>query len=216
MLSTYEPVSELTPNQEFAKLASDEQIERTVKALEANGIHAVVAENGEEASRIFFELVPEGAEVFLGASVTLETLGIKDEIDKSGRYDSIRPKMFAMDRATQGREIRKLGSAPDYAAGSVHAVTENGQVLIVSNTGSQLGPYASGAGKIIWVVGAQKLVKDLDEGMKRIYEYDLPLETEHMRQLYNMGTNVSKVLIVNREIRPNRITMIIVKEELGY
>jgi len=216
MLSTYESVSELTPNQEFANLASDEQIERTVKALEANGIHAVVAENGEEARRIFFDLIPEGAEVFLGASVTLETLGIKDEIDKSGRYDSIRPKMFAMDRATQGREIRKLGSAPDYAAGSVHAVTENGQVLIASNTGSQLGPYASGAGKIIWVVGAQKLVKDLDEGMKRIYEYDLPLETEHMRQLYNMGTNVSKVLIVNREIRPNRITMIIVKEELGY
>jgi LUD domain len=208
--------SELTPNQEFANLASDEQIERTIKALEANGIQAVVAENGEEARRIFFELVPEGAEVFLGASVTLETLGIKDEIDKSGRYGSLRPMMFAMDRATQGREIRKLGGTPDYAAGSVHAVTEDGQVLIASNTGSQLGPYASGAGKIVWVVGAQKLVKDLDEGMRRIYEYDLPLETEHMRQLYNMGTGVNKVLIVNREIRPNRITMIIVKEELGY
>ena len=216
MLSTHEPVSELIPNQEFANLASDEQIERTVRALEANGIHAVVAENGEEARRMFFELVPEGAEVFLGASVTLETLGIKDEIDKSGRYDSLRPKVFAMDRATQGREIRKLGSAPDYAAGSVHAVTEAGQVLIASNTGSQLGPYATGAGKIVWVVGAQKLVKDLDEGFKRIYEYDLPLETEHMRQLYNTGTGVNKVLIVNREIRPNRITMIIVKQELGY
>jgi YkgG family uncharacterized protein len=208
--------SELTPNPAFAILASDEQIERTVEALEANGIHAVVAENGEEARRIFFELIPEGAEIFLGASVTLETLGIKDVIDKSGKYEAVRPKMFAMNRETQGREIRKLGGAPDYAAGSVHAVTEAGQVLIASNTGSQLGPYASGAGKIVWVVGAQKLVKDLDEGMKRIYEYDLPLETEHMRQLYNMGTGVNKVLIVNREIRPNRITMIIVKEELGY
>ena len=208
--------SELTPNQEFAKLADDEQIERTAKALEANGIHAVVAENGEEAKRIFFELVPEGAEIFLGASVTLETLGIKDKIDKSGRYDPIRPKMFAMDRATQGREIRKLGGAPDFAAGSVHAVTEDGQVLIASNTGSQLGPYAAGAGKVIWVVGAQKIVKDLDEGMKRIYEYDLPLEIEHMRQLYDASTGVNKVLIVNHEIRPNRITMIIVKEELGF
>src|SRR5215475_2050661 len=118
MLNTQDLVSELVPNREFAKLASDEQIERTVKALEANGIHAIVAENGEEAKRIFFELVPEGSEVFLGASVTLETLGIKDEIDKSGRFDSIRPKIFAMDRATQGREIRKLGGAPDYAAGS--------------------------------------------------------------------------------------------------
>ena len=216
MLVTSNTDLHLAPNEEFKQLASNEQIERTVEALAANGIHAIVAENGEEARRIFFDLVPEGAEVFLGASVTLETIGIKDVIDKSGKYEAVRPKMFAMDRSTQAREIRKLGGAPDYAAGSVHAVTEGGQVLIASNTGSQLGPYASGAGKVIWVVGAQKLVKDLDEGMRRIYEYDLPLETEHMRQLYNAGTGVNKVLIVNREIRPNRITMIIVKEELGF
>src|SRR6266508_1903447 len=158
--------SELTPNQKFANLASDEQIERAAKALEANGIHTVIAENGEEAKRIFFELVPEGSEVFLGASVTLETLGIQQEVDKSGRYDSIRPKTFAMNRETQAREIRKLRGGPDFAAGSVHAVTEDGQVLIASKTGSQLGPYASGAGRVIWVVGAQKLVKDLDEGMR--------------------------------------------------
>ena len=148
----------LTPHRAFTKLASEEQIERTAKALEANNIKTLVAENGEEARRMFFELLPEGAEVFLGASVTLETLGIKDEIDKSGKYDAVRPKMWAMDRATQGREIRKLGAGPDYAAGSVHAVTEDGSVMIASNTGSQLGPYAYGAGKVIWVVGAQKLV----------------------------------------------------------
>ena len=205
-----------TPNREFEDLATDEQIERTAEALEANNIHTLIAETGEEAKRLFFELVPEGSEVFLGASVTLEKLGIKDEIDQSGRFDALRPKMFAMDRATQAREIRKLVGAPDYAAGSVHAVTEDGQVLIASNTGSQLGPYASGAGKVIWVVGAQKLVKDLDEGLKRIYEYCMPLEEEHMQQLYNMSTGVNKVLIVNKEIRPNRITMIIVKEKLGF
>jgi len=216
MLSTSEITSNIVPNREFAQLASDEQIERAAKALETNGIHPIIAENGEEARRIFFELLPEGAEVFLGASVTLETLGIKDIIDKSGRYDAIRPKMFAMNRETQGREIRKLGGAPDFAAGSVHAVTEDGQVMIASNTGSQLSPYASGAGKVIWVVGAQKIVKNLDEGFRRIYEYDLPLETEHMQQLYNAGTGVNKVLIINREIRPNRITMIIVREQLGF
>lgn len=204
------------PNMEFARLAVDEKIERTAKALEARNIKTLIAENGEEAKRMFFDLVPEGAEVFLGASVTLETLGIKDEIDKSGKFNALRPKMFAMDRATQGREIRKLGGAPDYAAGSVHAVTEDGRVLIASNTGSQLGPYASGAGKVIWVVGAQKLVKDLDEGMRRLEEYTVPLEDVHMQQLYNMHTNLSKILIVNKEVRPDRITMIIVKEEVGF
>src|SRR5215217_7499923 len=216
MLTQTKVHSELDPNQEFAKLASDEQIERTVEALEANGIHAIVAANGEEAKRIFFELVPEGAEVFLGASVTLETIGVKDVIDKSGKYEAIRPKMFAMNRETQGREIRKLGGAPDYAAGSVHAVTEAGQVLISSKTGSQLGPYASGAGKVIWVVGAQKIVKDFNEGLKRIQEYCYPLEDVHMHQLYNTGTDINKILVVNAEFRPNRITMIIVKEQLGF
>ena len=206
----------LVPNREFARLANDEQIERTAKALEANNIHTLIAENGEEAKHLFFELLPEGAEIFLGASVTLETLGIKDEIDRSGRFDSLRPKIFAMNRETQSREIRKLGGAPDYAAGSVQAVTEDGQVLIASNSGSQLGPYASGAGKVIWVVGAQKIVRDLNEGLRRIQEYSYPLEEEHMQQLYGVGTNINKVLIVNGELRPNRITMIIVKEKLGF
>ena len=206
----------LVPNLEFAKLASDEQIQRTRQALEANNIHAMLAEDGSEAKRMFFDLIPEGAEIFLGASVTLEKLGIKDEIDKSGRFDALRPKMFAMNRETQGREIRKLGGTPDYAAGSVHAVTQAGQILIASLTGSQLGPYASGAGKVIWVVGAQKLVKDLEEGLRRIQEYCYPLEDAHLRGLIKMGTSVNKILIVRRELRPGRTSMIIVKEQLGF
>jgi len=206
----------ITPVDEFVRLANDEKIARTSKALEANGIQTLIAENGAEAKRLFFELIPDGSEVFLGASVTLETLGIKDEIDKSGKYEALRPKMFAMNRETQGREIRKLGGAPDFAAGSVQAVTEDGHVLIASNTGSQLGSYATSAGKVIWVIGSQKIVKDMNAGFRRLEEYVVPLEEAHMQELYHVGTNVSKVLIVNREVRPNRITMIIVKEELGF
>ena len=206
----------MVANNEFTKLANNEQIERTAKALEANRIHTLIAENGEDAKRMFFELIPEGAEIFLGASVTLEKLGIKDEIDRSGRFDALRPKMFALNWETQGRDIRKLGGTPDFAAGSVQAVTEDGHVLIASNTGSQLGPYASGAGKVIWVVGAQKIVKDFNEGLMRIEEYCRPLEEVHMQELYKAGTEVNKILIVKKEIRPGRITMIIVKEQLGF
>jgi hypothetical protein len=201
---------------QFGELASEEQIERTARALKANGIEAQVAENAEEARRLFFERIPEGAEAFLGASITLEKLGIKDAIDGSGKYDALRPKLRAMDRATQGREVRKLGAGPDYAAGSVHAVTESGQVLIASYSGSQLAPYVFGAGKVIWLVGAQKLVKNLEDGLRRIEEYIVPREEENMQQHYNAHTFPSKVLIVNREIKPGRITMIIVKEELGF
>jgi len=206
----------ITPVEEFAKLAINERIERTSKALEANGIQTLVAEDRAEAKRLFFELIPEGSEVFLGASVTLEQLGLAADVDQSGRFDAVRPKMYAMNRETQGREIRKLIAAPDFAAGSVHAVTEDGHVLIASATGSQLGPYASGAGKVIWVVGAQKIVKDLNDGLRRLNEHVVPLEEEHMQQLYKVGTSVNEMLIVNRATRPGRITMIIVKEELGF
>jgi L-lactate utilization protein LutC len=209
-------VTALAPDPSFAGQASNEQIDRTAQALEANGMHALIAENRDEARRMFFELVPEGSEVFLGASVTLEALGIKEVIDKSGKYDALRPKMFAMNRETQAREIRKLAGAPDYAAGSVQAVTEDGQVLIASKTGSQLGPYASGAGNVIWVVGAQKIVRDLDEGLRRIDEYCVPTEEENMQARYNSSTYAGKILIVKREFRPGRVTIIIVKEALGF
>jgi len=206
----------ITPVEEYAKQATDEKIERTSKALEANGIQTLIAENGTEAKRLFLELIPEGSEVFLSSSVTLEQLGIVADVDQSGKFDAVRPRMYAMNRETQGREIRKLISAPDFAAGSVHAVTEDGHVIIASATGSQLGPYASGAGRVIWVVGAQKIVKDLNDGLRRLNEHVVPLEEEHMQQLYKVSTAVNEMLIVNRATRPGRITMILVKEELGF
>ena len=205
-----------TPIEEYAKQATDEKIDRTSKALEANGIQTLIAETGADAKRLFLELIPEGSEVFLSSSVTLEQLGIVADVDQSGKFDAVRPRMYAMNRETQGREIRKLIAAPDFAAGSVHAVTEEGNVLIASATGSQLGPYASGAGKVIWVVGAQKIVKDLNDGLRRLNEHVVPLEEEHMQQLYKVSTAVNEMLIINRATRPGRITMILVKEELGF
>ncbi|OGG20184.1 hypothetical protein A3D03_00545 [Candidatus Gottesmanbacteria bacterium RIFCSPHIGHO2_02_FULL_40_13] len=150
------------------------------------------------------------------SSVTLETLGLDKEINESGRYDAVKPKLAKMDRETQSIEMQKLGSAPVWAVGSVQAITESGQVIIASNTGSQLPAYAYGSAHVIWVVGTQKIVKNLDEGMKRIYDFVLPLETEHMQNLYKMNSNVSKLLIINKEFIAGRLTVIFVKEKLGF
>lgn len=206
----------LEVNWEFAKLASDEQIQRTVKALEENGIHTLVAEHGEEAEQMIFDLLPEGAEVFTASSQTLEQLGIPAELEKSEQYDLVRVKLRKMDKKTQNREMVEMGATPQYIIGSVHAVTEDGQVLVASNTGSQLAPYAASAEKVIWVVGAQKIVRDLDEGMQRIEEYTYPREDERLREAMGVPSNISKVLTINKEVQPGRVTMIIVKEELGY
>ena len=206
----------LIPNKEFSRLATNAQIARAAQALESNNIHTIVVDTGEEARKLVFELVPEGAEVLANVSKTLEKLGITEEIDKSGRYDAVRPKVMSLDRKTQANEIRILRSHPTYIIGSVHAVTEKGQVLTASYGGSQLGAYAYGSAKVIWVIGAQKIVKDLDEGFRRIEEYSYPLEDERLRASLGVPTKIGKVLVTNLEVVPGRVTAIIVKEELGY
>ena len=206
----------LIPNKEFTRIASDAQIERAARALEANNIHTLVVETGVEARKLVLDLLPEGAEVYANISKTLEKLGITEEIDRSGRYDAVRPKVLSLDRKTQGDEIRVLRARPKIIVGSVHAVTEQGQVLTASFGGSQLAPYAYGSAKVIWVIGAQKIVKDLDEGFRRIEEYSYPLEDERLRATLGISTVVGKILITNREVVPGRTTAIIVKEELGY
>ena len=212
---TVDTTIKLVPNREFAKLASDAQIERVAKVLEANGMKTLIAENGEEAKRMVLELVPPGAEVYANQSKTLEKIGLTAEFDKSGRYNAVRPKVLSLDRRTQAGEIRKLRSSPEYIVGSVHAITEAGQVLTASGGGSQLAPYAYGAAKVIWVVGTQKIVRDLDEGFRRIEEYSYPLEDARMFAAYNAHSSVNKTLIVHREA-PGRITIVLVKEELGF
>lgn len=206
--------SQLTPNMAYTRLASDEQIERAAKALEANQIRVFVTANGEEARAKVLEIIPSGAEVFTSSSRTLDSLGIPAEIDQ--RYDSVRVKLSKMDRAAQGREMIKMGAVPEWMVGSVHAVTEDGAVVIASNTGSQLAGYAASAEHVVWVVGAQKITPNLEEAMKRIREYSYPLEDERALQAYGMNSFISKLLIVYREAMPGRTTMVIVKENLGF
>ncbi len=165
---------------------------------------------------IVLDLIPDGSQVYHGASQSLEVSGISDEIEKSGRYEPLRPQIGSLDRATQADEIRRMSAAPDVMLGSVHAVTESGSVLAASMGGSQLGPYVSGAGRVILVVGTQKIVSDLDEGLRRINEYSFPLEDARAQAAYGIHSAVNKVLIINREIVPERITVVLVEEPLGF
>lgn len=201
---------------DWGMLADNESIQKATDALKANEINAFVVKNREEAKEKVLELLPQGAEVMNMSSVTLETLGLPKEIQESGKYNSVKNKLAKMDRKTQRLEMQKIGAAPEYAVGSVHAVTEDGKVIIASNTGSQLPAYVYGASHVIWVVGTQKIVKNVEQALKRIYEYVLPLESEKMQKSYGVGSFVSKLLIINKEIVKNRITLILVKEKLGF
>ncbi|TMB90686.1 MAG: hypothetical protein E6J45_08500 [Chloroflexi bacterium] len=200
----------------WATKADDVRVKRTIAALEANGITALRAANLAEARRLVLDLIPEGSEVHSGASQSLELAGVRDEIEESGRYEPLRPRIWSMDRNTQGDEIRRLGAAPDVMLGSVHAVTETGSLLAASMSGSQLGPYVSGAGRVILLVGTQKIVSDLEEGLHRIDEYAYPLEDARAQAAYGIRSAVNKVAVINREITPGRITVVFVDEALGF
>ncbi|MDQ6877948.1 MAG: lactate utilization protein [Candidatus Dormibacteraeota bacterium] len=158
----------------------------------------------------------EGSQVHFGASKSLEDAAILDEIEKSGRYEHLRPRIWSMDRKTQADEIRRLGAAPDVMLGTVHAVTETGSLITASMSGSQLGPYVSGAGSVILVVGTQKIVSDLEEGFRRVNNYTLPLEDARAQEAYGINSAVNKVLIINREVVPGRITVVFVDQVLGF
>ena len=206
----------LAPNPTFAELASDEQIARTVAALESHGMQAIVVNTAAEAKAKVIELLPAGEEVFISSSVTLVETGISQHVDESGHYDSVRARLAKMDRNTHGRHMNKIGAAPEVIIGSVHALTETGSAVIVSATGSQLAPYASGAAKVIWVVGSQKIVPTVEEGLRRAEEYSLRKEDVRAMQAYGMHSAIAKTLLVHREFTPGRISIVIVKENLGF
>jgi len=185
-------------------------------------MRAIVVDTGDEARHQVFELLPAGAQVMTMGSRTFETIGVAEEINEpedvggERRYNAVRPKLMAMDRQTQGPEMRRMGASPDIVIGSAQAITEQGEVFIASASGSQLAAFVYGAGTVIWVVGSQKIVSNREAAFKRIYEYSLPLEDQRAREAYGIGSGVNKVLIVNREFIPDRISVILVKQELGF
>lgn len=197
-------------------LATDESIQKASDSLISEGIEVILAASGEEAKAKVLEMIPKGAEVMTASSETLNTIGITSEINDIGNYNSVKSKLKSMDRATQGREMAKLGSAPDFVVGSAHAVSEDGHIFVASKTGSQLTSYAFSAGKVILVVGTQKIVKDWDEGKKRVYEYSLPREDERAQKAGIGPSFVGKLLVINKEFKEGRIVVIFVKERLGF
>ena len=150
---------------EFTELASDERIAKAAAALERNEIQSLLAATGADARGLVDSLLTDGAEVYNNTSQTLEGIGVADDIERSGRYQPLRLRLYRIDREMQRREMRTPAASPNYVVGSVHALTEGGSLLIASASGSQLGPLASGAGRVILVIGAQKIVPDVATGI---------------------------------------------------
>jgi hypothetical protein len=201
---------------EFVTVVDAETLERTAAALRERGLQAQIAESGAAARSAVTDLIPATAGVLTVASQTLQEIGLIGEINESGRFNSLRRELAKLDFQTQRDEMRRLGGTPDYVVGSVQAITEDGIVVCASATGSQLAPYAYGAGRVIWVVGAQKIVPDLPTAFRRIREHCYPLEDARAQRAYGQPSSVSKALIIEAERVPGRTTVLLIPEVLGF
>ena len=200
----------------FTDPAPAQRLERAAAALTAHGFTVEIIDDAAAARTRINDLIPPGASVFTGASETLRLSGIDDDINTSGRYDAIRTRSRAMDRATQLAEIWRLMSTPDVIVGSVHAVTETGSLVIASASGSQLPGYAGGALRAIWIVGAQKVVPDLATALRRVEDHCLPLESARAQAVYGQPSAVNRLLILNAEPQPGRGTVLLLREAIGF
>jgi L-lactate utilization protein LutC len=201
--------------QDFKSPAAEATLQQVAERIRERNIEVVIVNNGEEARQVALERIPKGAQVHSGKSQTLQEAGIFDAIMDPNQYDTLRHQILKMDRKTQGQEIRKFMAAPDFMLGSVNAITETGILVAASATASQIGPYANTAGKVILVVGSQKIVPDLETAFRRIREHVQPWEEGQVRKAANMGTFVGKILIIEREWIKERMTVILVREPIG-
>jgi acyl-CoA hydrolase len=196
-------------------LPDEQTLDATVVALEEHGFSVEVVDDLDAARAATLAHIPEGALVMTNTSVTLQETGIADAIDDEGPYESARNKMTELDYATQLQEMKAIAGQPDYALGSVHAVTRDGALVIASASGSQLASYAWGAANVIFVVGAQKLVPDSAAARERIHEHSLKLEDARAYAAYGQNSFVGKILEIDQEL-PGRIRVVLIRQSVGF
>lgn len=204
---------------DYTVLASREIIDRTVRALTAKHFEVVVVKNGVEALEKIKSFIPQGASVMNGSSVTLEQIGFVDYL-KSGTHgwNNLHAGIVAEKDPAKQSALRKQAVLSDYYLGSVQAVTEDGEFIIASNTGSQVPHIAFTSPNLIFVVSTKKIVPSLTEAMKRLEDFVVPLEDKHMMGKYGIGTGLNKIIIVKGE-NPKlgrKVRMILVEEALGF
>ena len=198
----------------FTALPDDETLAATVAALEARGFGTEVVDDLDAARAAVLTRIPHGSTVATNSSVTLEETGIAAAINDDGPYDSAR-KVLTLDRATQMREIKTIMLLPDFALGSVHAVTRDGTLVLASALGSQIAAYAWGAANVILVVGTQKLVPDLATAHERIHQHCLELENERALGVYGRGSYIGKLLEIHQD-EPGRTHVILIRQAVGF
>ncbi len=208
----------MTTQEKWTTLASETSIQKVLDATKARGITSLVVANKEEAMSKLQEIIPVGSEVMTGSSTTLEEIGFNKLLASGAPFKSVGAMIRAENDEPKRNAMRKQSVLTDYFLGSVHAIVETGEILAASRSGSQLGPYAFTSAHVIWVVSTQKIVPTLTEALERIRTYVYPLEDQRMKRAMGpqAASMIGKILIVENEAFKGRLTLMLVKERLGF
>lgn len=203
----------------YNTLATKEIIDKTIESLDSKNIRTFLVQDGIEALAEIKELIPQGMSVMNGSSKTLEQIGFIEYLkSREHGWNNLHEGILAEKDPVKQAILRKQSVLSDFYLGSVHALTENGEFIFGSNTGSQLPHIVFTSANLIFVVSTKKIVTDLAEAMKRLEEYVVPLEDENMKKKGASGTALNKILIFKNEnpALGRKINMILVEEDLGF
>lgn len=204
----------------YDTLPAPEIVQRTMESVKARGIHAERVDTKEAALERVQALMPPNCVVMTGSSVTLQQIGF-EEILISGNHPwrNFKADLLAEKDPVKQSTMRRQGTLAEFFLGSVNALAETGELVFASGSGSQLPAYAYTSRNVIWVAGAQKIAPTLDDALRRVREYVLPLEDQRMKSLGNQaGSRINRILIIEGEpayLRRN-LTLILVNQVLGY
>lgn len=203
---------------DYTKIPSDEIIKQTIVTLKSHGVSSTLVNNKQEALTEIINTIPAGSRILNGSSTSLIDVGFMD-ILKGGKHQWINLHAEILRESDPIKRFdlrRKALTEADYFLSSVNAITEDGKLVAVDASGSRVGAMPSAAKKLLLVVGANKIVPNLNSAFERIRNYVFPLEDKRMMKLYNIHTSFGKWVIIENESTPKRIQLILVKEALGF
>ena len=204
---------------DYNKLPAPERLQKTAEAVKERGINVIVVNTKAEALAKIKEIIPDGAQVMTGGSSTLTEIGLDDVLISGNHpWKNLKSAILAEKDPIRQSTLRKQSVLSDYFLGSVQAITESGQMVIFSGTGSQLPAYAFSSSNVVLVAGAQKITPNLDMALQRANDYSVPMEDKRMKSNGRGGTMIGKILIYEREAAflGRKVTLILVNEVLGY
>jgi len=203
---------------DYSKIAPDDIVNKTADAIRKRNIAVEIVSSRSEALAFIQKIIPDGSSVFNGSSTTLNDIGYMKLLESGNhKWRNIHKEVFAENDQMKRSDLRRKAlTDTDYFLSSVNAIAQSGELVACDNTGSRVGAFPFAAKKLLLIAGTNKIVPTLDDAMRRVHEYILPLEDKRMMEMYKMHTAIGKWVIVEREAIPNRTTLILVKESLGF